>query len=88
MVRLVRKIFATSAATMSAAEKVSLKSSQQATTKSTKANVSFVKAVKALNNIFGREDSLSVSLRYQSLKVSKEESESYADFGARVNVKC
>jgi hypothetical protein len=82
---------------MSAAEKVCLLTEKLSTSDyqkyamtilpQTNANVPFADAVKTLNNIFGRKDSL-FPLRNQCLKVTKDESESYADFGARVNLKC
>jgi hypothetical protein len=40
-----------------------------------------------LQNIFGRKDSL-FSFRYQCLQVTKEDSESYEDYTACVNLKC
>jgi PNMA len=90
-------IFTMSAATMSDSEKVSLLTEKLSTSDynkyamtilpATDANISFADAVKALNNIFGRKESL-FSLRYQCLKVSMEESESFEDYTARVNLKC
>jgi transposase InsO family protein len=53
----------------------------------TNASIKFDEAVATLKRIFGRKQSL-FALRYECMKIEKEEIESYAEFGARVNLHC
>ena len=90
-------IFEVNAAAMSDAEKVCLLTEKLSSSDFDKfanailpldnASIPFVDAVKKLKDMFGRKE-LQFSLRYQCLKVNKEESESYTDYRARVNLKC
>jgi hypothetical protein len=90
-------IFDVNAATMTNAEKVCLLTEKLSTSDYDKfantilplsnATVPFAEAVTTLKRIFGLKESL-FSLRYQCLKVKKEDCESFAEFGARVNLHC
>lgn len=51
------------------------------------ATIPFVDAVTTLKRLFGRKES-QFSLRYKCLKTTKGSSESYSEYGPRVNQKC
>lgn len=90
-------IFTTDAATFSNAQKVCLLTEKLSTGDYNKfadailpksnASIDYQDAVKTLKMIFGRKES-QFSLRYKCLKVSKESTESYAEYGARINRHC
>lgn len=90
-------IFETNAATMTAPERVSMLCEKLASGDYEKfantilpltvATIEFNTAVTTLKRIFGRKESL-FALRYQCLKLEKEDIEDYAEYAARVNLKC
>ena len=90
-------IFTVDAVGLNAPAKVDLMTEQLSTTDYqkfantilplTKATIPFDEAVKVLKRLFGRKES-KFSLRYKCFKVEKSENEDYADYAARVNLRC
>lgn len=90
-------ILETEAATLTEAQRVQLMTEKLSTEDYSKfadtilprkvANIPFTDAVSTLKRIFGKKES-QFSLRYKCIKMRKLETENYADYAARVNLKC